>query len=734
MGNRQAELIAGTGFLALLFLLGLATPVISQQERKLTFDRGGMVRGPIDKKQVALIFSADFYGEGMEYILDELNTQGIQASFFLTGNFLRRPEFRPLVEKILRAGHYLGPHSDRHLLYCDWQDREKTLVSKEEFLVDLNDNYAELEKFGITREKSPYFLPPYEWYNQQIADWASEAGAVIVNFTPGLITSADYTTPDMENYRSSEEIYRQLLDYESSAAAGLNGFIILIHPGVAPERTDLFYFRLGHLIDELRRRGYSLVRVDQLLSPEPDEIEKAAASIGSEKTAESLDWLGLVKSEEKSQLVLREDKPTRKEAAFSLTRARVDWIRGKITGLAVQEDRALLIIESPEESSGQLISMSTGEKLGAVSFAPGVALRALTGPGGFWLIGEGKLLFINAANGEVKQKSSEVEELPVAEPLETEGRIILCFEKNLKALDSETGRPVWVYEFPGGASCSVAMANGKIFISYKPGLIVVLDSHSGREISRHDLREEITGLFADGSEDLFLTTAPGRLVCFDWRKARVRWKFEPVSRQVGHLLIHSRYLYLLTPGGILYKLKLSGGDVVWWQTLPGRTPFRPAVLENEIIIPSGRVLSGFDLSTGRKSSETVLSFDLRTDLKVSGSLLLAGTHDFRQELSLVYALKKEPKVIIRASRESPQPAGRRIVFTVLTAGWNRPRFEFYLRSGAGREILVRKASALNTWTWFPVESGEYTISVRVIDGKLSKKAELRYNITSLAGQ
>jgi len=185
--------------------------------------------------------------------------------------------------------------------------------------------------------------------------------------------------------------------------------------------------------------------------------------------------------------------------------------------------------------------------------------------------------------------------------------------------------------------------------------------------------------------------------------------------------VDGRYLYLLTPGGILFKLKRSGGDIIWWQSIPGRTPFRPALLENEIIVASGQVLYGFDLTSGQKSSETVLTFDLKTDLISSGSLLLAGSYDYRQELSLVYILKKEPKVIIRVSLESPQPAGHRIVFTVLTAGWKKPRFEFYLRRGSGQDVLVRKASGVNTWTWFPLEPGEYTISVRVTGGQLSKR-------------
>lgn len=42
---------------------------------------------------------------------------------------------------------------------------------------------------------------------------------------------------------------------------------------------------------------------------------------------------------------------------------------------------------------------------------------------------------------------------------------------------------------------------------------------------------------------------------------------------------------------------------------------------------------------------------------------------------------------------------------------------------------MRKASASNTWTWFPVKEGDYTIIVKAFDKRLTRKTEFRYNIT-----
>ncbi len=742
-------------FAILIFLAG------SLAAQSLTYDQGGIVRGPLDRKQVALVFAADSYGEGGEYILAELERKGVRASFFLTGNFLRNPEFQSLVEAMVRDGHYLGPHSDRHLLYCDWQDRQKTLVSREVFLADLEANYAELARFGIERSQARYFLPPYEWYNRQVADWAAEAGAVIVNFTPGIITSADYTTPDQPNYRSSEEIYRQLLDYEATSAAGLNGFIILVHPGVAPERTDLFYFHLGQLIDDLKDRGYSFKRIDELLSVQESEADSGATGLvsaeGRKITSGNLqkaktgnfDSAGSSTSARPRSRVLPENigegmnvrstQPEEKKTyektsliqGFPLTRQMVSWMRGKITGLSLAGDRLLAICDLPERLSGQLISLESGKLTGSFFLPAAKDSRLLAGQGGFCLVYDNRVVAIDGKTGEIKELELELAEVPAAISLAAEGRLILLFSKKIEVRHLETGHSIREFILPVEAAGLISVSNSEVIAVLTSGQVLRLDLQTGRKIAGPDFKEEITGLQVDSDDKLFLATASGYLVCFDLKKSKILWKLNPANQKINFLLTQGRFLYALTSGGIIYKLNRRGGDILWWQTLPARPSFQPVIFKKEILVPAGTVLFGFDLKTGQKSSETGLSFEVKTDPVASGNLLLIGTYDYRQDLSLVYALKKEPRIILRPSKESPQPVGQRVVFSVLASGWEKPKYEFYLQRNTGPKVRARKASRHNTWTWLPAEPGEYTISVRVFDGKISKKAWMRYNITSL---
>ena len=118
---------------------------------------------------------------------------------------------------------------------------------------------------GINTGKTKYFLPPYEWYNDTIAAWTKEIGLQLINYTPGTKSTADYTYPGLKNYRGSETIYNSIIDHEKKSSSGLNGFILLLHIGTDPKRTDKFYKKLPGLIKHLKAKGYRFQPVDQLL-------------------------------------------------------------------------------------------------------------------------------------------------------------------------------------------------------------------------------------------------------------------------------------------------------------------------------------------------------------------------------------------------------------------------------------------------------------------------------------
>jgi peptidoglycan/xylan/chitin deacetylase (PgdA/CDA1 family) len=222
----------------------------------ITMNRGAIVRMDTTKKEVWLCFTAHDFSDGFESILKTLNQHKIKASFFLTGDFLRDPSHKKITETLKNGGHYIGPHSDKHLLYCSWGKRDSLLVTRKEFLSDLENNYKELLNAGITKKNASVFLPPYEWYNDSIATWAGDEGIKLINNSTGTITNQDWTFPEKgKPYFSSDSLMKNFLSYENKK--GMNGYILLIHPGTDPARKDKFYFRLDSILNYLEKKKYS---------------------------------------------------------------------------------------------------------------------------------------------------------------------------------------------------------------------------------------------------------------------------------------------------------------------------------------------------------------------------------------------------------------------------------------------------------------------------------------------
>jgi Zn-dependent protease with chaperone function/peptidoglycan/xylan/chitin deacetylase (PgdA/CDA1 family) len=240
---------------------------------------GAITRGPVDRNRIALCFTAHEYAEGAEVILQTLARHQGKGSFFLTGDFLANTNFTGLTSRILGENHYVGPHSDKHLLYCSWERSRDTLVSKEEFRLDVSRNIEKIfahakavDPAAKTNHMARLFMPPYEHYNAEIAQWTKELGMTLINYTPGTRSNADYTGEADRNFVPSQTIYQSIMDAEARDPKGLRGFMLLLHLGAGPGREDKFHTHFPQLAEELARKGYKFVTVEELLHASDDDL------------------------------------------------------------------------------------------------------------------------------------------------------------------------------------------------------------------------------------------------------------------------------------------------------------------------------------------------------------------------------------------------------------------------------------------------------------------------------
>lgn len=252
------------GTASLIYLLA-AQQAEANKEEHFTWSHGGIVRGDSTKKEMALIFTADEFGDGLSAIVKTLHEKNVKANFFFTGRFYRNKQYQPYIQQLNKEDHYLGPHSDNHILYNDWNNRDSLLVSHYQFNADMQNNLTTMQLQELPVNWLHYFIPPYEWWNDTIALWSKELGLQVINFTPGIRTNADYTYPQMGNaYKSSEWIMQSLKDQLQENPNVFNGAVMLLHAGTDPRRTDKLYDRLSGLIDWLRSNGYTFKKVDDL--------------------------------------------------------------------------------------------------------------------------------------------------------------------------------------------------------------------------------------------------------------------------------------------------------------------------------------------------------------------------------------------------------------------------------------------------------------------------------------
>jgi len=254
------------GTASLVYLLAAQQ---AQAESHMTISHGAIVRGDSTRKTVALVFTGDEFGDGLPAITTTLNKHRTTASFFFTGRMYRNPAYTTSIKQLYQNHNYLGPHSDKHLLYADWTKRDSTLVTEDSLVTDLHANLRAIRALKIDTTGPHFFIPPYEWWNDTITAWTHNQGWQLINFTPGVRTNADYTYPEMgRSYLSSDAILQSLKEY-SARPGSLNGAIILIHAGTDPKRKDKLYNRLGELLDWLQTSGYRCVTIPDLLSPTP---------------------------------------------------------------------------------------------------------------------------------------------------------------------------------------------------------------------------------------------------------------------------------------------------------------------------------------------------------------------------------------------------------------------------------------------------------------------------------
>ncbi len=193
-------------------------------------------RARTGRAEVALTFDAGSDYRPVPKILDALSGAGLRATFFLTGEWVRR--YPQVARRIVAAGHELGNHSWDHPAFTGLTDGEiREQLERTEAIV----------RTTLGRSTRPYFRPPEGARDGRVLRAVGQEGYTTIYWT---LDSHDSVVRGIR----AEQIRDRVLGRVQS------GSIVLLHCGSQPTADAL-----PEILDGLRERGLEPVTVSRLL-------------------------------------------------------------------------------------------------------------------------------------------------------------------------------------------------------------------------------------------------------------------------------------------------------------------------------------------------------------------------------------------------------------------------------------------------------------------------------------
>jgi polysaccharide deacetylase family sporulation protein PdaB len=198
-------------------------------------------RVDVPGKRIAFSFDATWGTDQTDRLLSILRENGVKTTFFLAGNWVEsNPDY---VRKIAEEGHEIGNHSYAHA--------HMNSLTPEQIEADLRKNHDLI--LQLTGRECDLFRPPFGEYSNKLLEVAKKLGYHTVQWS---IDSLDWKDV------SADFMVERVLRAES-------GDIVLFHN--AGKHTPE---AVARLLPELKRRGFSVVPVGELIFKDGYYVER----------------------------------------------------------------------------------------------------------------------------------------------------------------------------------------------------------------------------------------------------------------------------------------------------------------------------------------------------------------------------------------------------------------------------------------------------------------------------
>jgi peptidoglycan/xylan/chitin deacetylase (PgdA/CDA1 family) len=198
-----------------------------------------------DEMRIALTFDAcPTTSEYDERITRVLNATRTPATIFLSGSWVKRSP-QTVLELANNPLFELGNHSYTH--------KHMTELEQSQALAELLRTQAEI--YDLTGQVPEYFRPPFGEFDSRLASVVGQAGLTTIEY--------DLASGDPDEHATKERLVAWVLKLARP------GSIVVMHINHKQFHTA---DALPEIIQGLRKRGYELVTVGQLLKERPPPL------------------------------------------------------------------------------------------------------------------------------------------------------------------------------------------------------------------------------------------------------------------------------------------------------------------------------------------------------------------------------------------------------------------------------------------------------------------------------
>ncbi|MRH44628.1 delta-lactam-biosynthetic de-N-acetylase [Aquibacillus halophilus] len=198
---------------------------------------GGYYLDRSGDKEIYLTFDNGYEQGHTGKVLDVLKDKQVPATFFVTGHYVK--DKPGLVKRMVNEGHIVGNHTYHH--------PDLTSISKAKMKEELDSLEKAVGDITVQKEMK-YVRPPKGTFTQQSIQWANELGYIHMFWSLAFV---DWNTNSQKGW---QQAYQQVVNQIHPGA------VILLHT-VSQDNADA----LEHLIDDLRKQGYTFRSLDHLV-------------------------------------------------------------------------------------------------------------------------------------------------------------------------------------------------------------------------------------------------------------------------------------------------------------------------------------------------------------------------------------------------------------------------------------------------------------------------------------